>query len=156
MQCSIWSTVVATQYTIMQCNAMQCNAMEWHTPTLEKTLCHAPFLAYSVLGLSMQCSTIYYNTMQCNAMAQPNARKNVMSCSVPGIRCLRALPIPFSLIFCEVRFDWECATAAIVPTVLSETQAATLLRLNVLSFWKDCGTLAAILARVLVNWYMAL
>ena len=41
----------------MQCNtihynAMQCNAMQWHSPTLEKTLCHAPFLAYGVLGRS--------------------------------------------------------------------------------------------------------
>ena len=31
---------------------MQCNAMQWHSPTLEKTLCHAPFLAYGVLGRS--------------------------------------------------------------------------------------------------------
>merc|ERR1712138_294436 len=36
----------------IQCNAMQCNAMQWHSPTLEKTLCHAPFLAYGVLGRS--------------------------------------------------------------------------------------------------------
>ena len=31
---------------------MQCNAMQWHSPALEKTLCHAPFLAYGVLGRS--------------------------------------------------------------------------------------------------------
>ena len=39
----------------IQCNAMQCNAMQWHSPTLEKTLCHAPFLAYDVLGRSPCC-----------------------------------------------------------------------------------------------------
>ena len=26
--------------------------MQWHSPTLEKTLCHAPFLAYGALGRS--------------------------------------------------------------------------------------------------------
>ena len=46
MQCS------AVQYNTLQYNAMQCNAMQWHSPTLEKTLCHAPFLAYGVLGRS--------------------------------------------------------------------------------------------------------
>merc|ERR1712023_627978 len=40
------------QYNTLQYNAMQCNAMQWHSPTLEKTLCHAPFLAYGVLGRS--------------------------------------------------------------------------------------------------------
>ena len=43
---------VLERYNTMQCNAMQCNAMQWHSPTLEKTLCHAPFLAYGVLGRS--------------------------------------------------------------------------------------------------------
>ena len=45
-------SVVAIHYSTMQCNAMQSNAMQWHSPTLEKTLCHAPFLAYGVLGRS--------------------------------------------------------------------------------------------------------
>ena len=127
---------VLERYNTMQCNAMQCNAMQWHSPALEKTLCHAPFLAYGVLGRSpchpapssehtvllflaygvfgrspchpavpnaMECNTIHYNTMQCNAMqcnamAQPNARKNAMSCSVPRIRCPRALAMPSSSI----------------------------------------------------------
>ena len=44
---------VLERYNTMQCNAMQCNAMQWHSPTLEKTLCHAPFLAYGVLGRSL-------------------------------------------------------------------------------------------------------
>ena len=43
---------------------------------------------------AMQC-----NAMQCNAMAQPNARENAMSCSVPCIRCPRALAMPSSPIF---------------------------------------------------------
>ena len=42
----------AMQYNTLQYNAMQCNAMQWHSPTLEKTLRHAPFLAYDVLGRS--------------------------------------------------------------------------------------------------------
>ena len=40
------------QYNTLQYNAMQCNAMQWQSPTLEKTLCHAPFLAYGILGRS--------------------------------------------------------------------------------------------------------
>ena len=56
---------------------MQCNAMQYNT------------LQYN----AMQC-----NAMQCNAMAQPNARKNAMSCSVPRIRCPRALAMPSSSI----------------------------------------------------------
>ena len=46
MQCN------AVQHNTLQYNAMQCNAMQWHSPALEKTLCHAPFLAYGVLGRS--------------------------------------------------------------------------------------------------------
>ena len=51
MQCNVvqYNTL---QYNAMQCNAMQCNAMQWHSPTQKKTLCHAPFLAYGVLGRS--------------------------------------------------------------------------------------------------------
>ena len=136
----------AVQYTTIQCNALQCNAMQWHSPTLEKTLRHAPFLAYDVLGRSpchpapssehtvsffyavlfikrrqsptlrknalsythpctvswnatIQCNAMQCNAMQCNAMAQPNARENAMSCSVPCIRCPRALAMPSSPIF---------------------------------------------------------
>ena len=48
---------------------------------------------------AMQYNTLQYNAMQCNAMAQPNARKNAMSCSVPCIRCPRALAMPSSPIF---------------------------------------------------------
>ena len=44
-------------------------------------------------------ATIQCNAMQCNAMAQPNARENTMSCSVPCIRCPRALAMPSSPIF---------------------------------------------------------
>ena len=170
MQCN------AMQYNTLQYNAMQCNAMQWHSPTLEKTLCHALFLAYGFFGRSpchpavpnaMECNIIHYNTMQCNAMqcnamqcnamaqpnarkkryvmlrsshtvssgarhaiqqynamqcsavqyttiqcnamqcnamqcnamAQSNARKDAMSCSVPRIRCPRALAMPSSPIF---------------------------------------------------------
>ena len=132
--CTVSSNVTikcnAMQCNAMQCNAMQCNAMQWHSPTLEQTLCHAPFLAYAVLGRSpchpapssehtvmasefervqsprpavqyttIQCNAMQCNAMQCNAMAQPNARKNAMSCSVPCIRCPRALAMPSSPIF---------------------------------------------------------
>ena len=45
---------------------------------------------------AMQYNTLQYNAMQCNAMAQPNARKNAMSCSIPCIRCPRALAMPSS------------------------------------------------------------
>ena len=45
---------------------------------------------------AMQCNAMQCNAMQCNAMAQPNARKNAMSCSVPCMRCPRALAMPSS------------------------------------------------------------
>ena len=44
--------------------------------------------------LSIQLWPRNLNAMQCNAMAQPNGRKNAMSCSVPCIRCPRALAMP--------------------------------------------------------------
>ena len=37
---------------VIEDNAMHCNAMQWHSPALEKTLCHAPFLVYGDLGRS--------------------------------------------------------------------------------------------------------
>ena len=40
-----------TEHDIAFSLALGC-AMQWHSPTLEKTLCHAPFLAYGVLGRS--------------------------------------------------------------------------------------------------------
>ena len=115
----------AFKFQGLQYNTMQCNATQWHSPALEKTLCRAPFLAYGVLGRSpchpapssehivmaselervqiprpaAQDTTIQCNAMQCNAMAQPSARKNAMSCSVPCIRCPRALAMPSSPIF---------------------------------------------------------
>ena len=42
----------AMQCNTIHYNTMQCNAMQWHSPTLEKALCHALFLAYGILGRS--------------------------------------------------------------------------------------------------------
>ena len=63
---------------------MQCNAVQYNT------------LQYN----AMQCNAIHYNTMQCNAMQwhSPTLEKNAMSCSVPRIRCPRALTMPSSSI----------------------------------------------------------
>ena len=53
----------------------------------------------SLHGVLERYNTMQCNAMQCNAMAQPNARENAMSCSVPCIRCPRALAMPSSPIF---------------------------------------------------------
>ena len=56
-------------------------------------------LSYTHAFTVFRNATIQCNAMQRNAMAQPNARENAMSCSVPCIRCPRALAMPSSPIF---------------------------------------------------------
>ena len=146
--------------------------MQWHSPMLEKTLCHALFLVYGVLGrslchsahlLSIQflfyavlfikrrqsstlrknalsythpCTvswnaTIQCNAMQCNAMAQPNARENAMSCSVPCIRCPWALAMPSSPIF------WAYSSFFYAVLFIKRRQSPTL-RKNAMSYTHPC------------------
>merc|ERR1712023_280850 len=50
----------------------------------------SPTLRKNALLYTHPCTVSWNATIQCN-VAQPNVRKNTMSCSVPCIRCLRAL-----------------------------------------------------------------